>query len=357
MNSITFSTSLDRASFQQLQEIHREIPPQPELVAGQDDKEKIDTIYGPIHVSLRTANLIRSPLVARLKGIHQTGCAYFIDPRQTTTRYEHSLGALALAQLLGGSESEQIAALLHDISHTAFSHVVDLVFANSQQNYHDIMREKFLSSEEAKKTIKDLNLTEKELNCEVIALVKGKGLNVDRLDYCIRDLLAVGLITQEEYLSIVHNLVVNNEGQILCKDLDTARLIFNKFIDVNEKVYFDTRVEVASIAVAIILKRMLDEGALVEEDFFATDDLLLQKISASRFKEALDQIGPHIVFSLSAQPTAYPALLRKLRYVDPMIQGLEGNLLSHCPASKKRLDEYLKTETTLYFSIPFLETL
>lgn len=325
---------------------------QPKSLNTAKESMTIDTLYGPIRVSKKIAELLVSPELTRLKGIHQNGCAYLVDPRQSASRYDHSVGALALAQLLGADESQQIAALLHDISHTAFSHVIDLVFENKKQNFHDLKRQAFLSSSGF---IEKFGLTEKELACETIPLVKGKRLNVDRLDYCIRDLLAVGRIGQPEYASIVHNLIVNKDGEIVCKDIDTARLIFTKLIEVNQEVYFDPQVEVASITLASIIKKMLQDGMLTESDLFETDAHIIQKIEASRFKEAFSSIGANMRYSTAKHSASMPTVLRKLRYVDPEIHGLEGTLTDHCATSRNRLAEYLKTDTKLYYYIPLLE--
>ena len=40
---------------------------------------------------------------------------------------------MLLIKKLGGSVEEQIAGLLHDVSHTAFSHVIDYVFDNKMK--------------------------------------------------------------------------------------------------------------------------------------------------------------------------------------------------------------------------------
>ncbi len=330
---------------------------QPKSLNTKKESAMIQTLYGPIQVSTKIAGLLETPLVRRLKGIRQNGVAYLIDPRQSTSRYDHSLGVLSLAQLLGASESEQIAALLHDISHAAFSHLADLVFAHKMQDFHEVVRERFLDSEDAKKTCDSFGLSIKELNCHDLPLVKGKRLNVDRLDYCIRDLLAVGRIFQPEYAAIVHNLVVDESGEIRCKDLDTARLIFRKFIEVNKEVYFDPKVEAASLAVTVVLQRMLKNGMLSEGDFFKTDDHLLEKIAHSPYKGVLEQVGPNMPFSVSQTPTKLPPVIRKLRYIDPILVGLEGPLTHHCPDSKEFLEEYLKTNTTLHYHIPMVEHL
>ncbi len=44
---------------------------------------------------------------------------------------------MLLIKLLGGSIKEQIAGLLHDVSHTAFSHVIDFALENINENYHE----------------------------------------------------------------------------------------------------------------------------------------------------------------------------------------------------------------------------
>lgn len=314
-----------------------------------------DHIYGTIAISERVRTLLDSKLLTRLKGVHQTGTNYLVDPQQSTTRYEHCVGAMALTQLLGGDESKQIAALLHDISHTAFSHVIDLVFDKSEQNYHDLMREKFLRSDDAKQAIAECGITKSELACEAIAMVKGKGLNVDRLDYAIRDLHAVNRIYHPEYSSILNNLVVDEDGEIKCKNLETARLIFNKFIEANREIYFHPLHEAASVAMAAILQSLLRQGRLTEEDFFSTDAALIAKILESPLRSVFEKIGPKMEYAITVNKTEHIPYLRKLRYVNPKIIGMPGQLTEYCPASKKHLETYLSTTpTTIYYHIPIL---
>lgn len=44
---------------------------------------------------------------------------------------------MLLVRLMRGSVEEQVACLLHDVSHTAFSHVVDRVLENGSDDYHE----------------------------------------------------------------------------------------------------------------------------------------------------------------------------------------------------------------------------
>ena len=56
------------------------------------------------------------------------------------TRFEHSLGVFALLRRLRAPRREQVAGLLHDISHTAFSHAVDFVFTSEEQDHHEQLK-------------------------------------------------------------------------------------------------------------------------------------------------------------------------------------------------------------------------
>ena len=91
--------------------------------------EKVDTFYGSIDVQEPVLiDLIHSPAVQRLKRVHQYGVAFYTTHKENYTRYDHSLGVFAILRLKEASLQEQIAGLLHDVSHTAFSHVGDWAY-------------------------------------------------------------------------------------------------------------------------------------------------------------------------------------------------------------------------------------
>ena len=97
-----------------------------------------DTIYGEFDITEPLLiELINSKPVQRLKGINQGGPINFYEPQMTVTRYEHSIGVMLLLRKLGASIQEQAAGLLHDVAHTAFSHVVDHVYKDNTHSYHD----------------------------------------------------------------------------------------------------------------------------------------------------------------------------------------------------------------------------
>lgn len=107
-----------------------------------------DVLYGSIaieeHVLL---DLLTSQAMQRLRGVLQHGITGLIGVTPPVTRFDHSVGVLLLVRRLGGSLHEQIAALLHDVSHTAFSHVIDYVVdGHDRQSYHEDWKEPHLAA-------------------------------------------------------------------------------------------------------------------------------------------------------------------------------------------------------------------
>ncbi|MBI1961369.1 MAG: HD domain-containing protein, partial [Parcubacteria group bacterium] len=88
-----------------------------------------DRVYGRWEVRDPLAlSLIALPAFQRLYQVGQYGSYWFGLPNANTNRAEHSLGVYYLLKHFGASYEEQIAGLLHDISHTVFSHVIDYVY-------------------------------------------------------------------------------------------------------------------------------------------------------------------------------------------------------------------------------------
>lgn len=89
--------------------------------------------------------VLDSPPMQRLRYIHQTALAYLVYPTANHTRFDHSLGCAKIAEQIGekvlpASEKARraelrLAALLHDIGHTFFSHLSESIM---QSRFHDI---------------------------------------------------------------------------------------------------------------------------------------------------------------------------------------------------------------------------
>lgn len=118
-----------------------------------------DNIWGTNRFTWRELVLIDSPIIQRLRDIHQVGLGFHVYPSARHTRFEHCLGVATIASrvfdailqknqgelenIIGVIESDvdrreviaklrqelRLAALLHDTGHSLFSHTSELVYS------------------------------------------------------------------------------------------------------------------------------------------------------------------------------------------------------------------------------------
>jgi HD superfamily phosphohydrolase len=95
-----------------------------------------DPIHGFIKLTAEEIQLIDGePLIQRLRYVKQLGFVYLVYPTAVHTRFDHSLGVMHVASLIGERVLHQmeafdedalshlrVAALLHDLGHLPFSH-------------------------------------------------------------------------------------------------------------------------------------------------------------------------------------------------------------------------------------------
>ncbi|KAJ5928694.1 hypothetical protein N7466_007650 [Penicillium verhagenii] len=154
-----------------------------------------DQVYGEHSITETVLiHLLRSPELLRLKGICQHGVTTFLGFGPKVTRFEHSVGAFLLVRTVGGSVEEQIAALLHDISHTSLSHVVDDALSKpGEESYHEVHKSRFLKTTQLPDILTEYGFGNlKALEEDLFRLVEmpAPHLCADRLDYALRDALA-----------------------------------------------------------------------------------------------------------------------------------------------------------------------
>jgi len=115
----------------------------------------IDPIYGHVAITELEQLVINTPEMARLRRIQQLGLADIAFPGANHTRFEHSVGTLfiadKIARALGLDEEEiskvRLAALLHDVGHCAFSHVVESILKRNPQYQPVLNGKNFLHHE------------------------------------------------------------------------------------------------------------------------------------------------------------------------------------------------------------------
>jgi len=250
---------------------------------------QIETFYGPIEVEEPVLlELIDSPIFQRLKSIHQYGVAYYTTHREEYNRYDHSIGVFAILRANNASLEEQIAGLLHDVSHTAFSHVGDWVFGREHQDkdYQNAIHPLFLEESGLAAILNKYHLTTQQVlpREELFAALENAlpNLCADRIDYNIQGAYYQGFITHEEALSIFEDLhFINNRW--VSSNVALMRKLTQFSLFMTEDCWGSATNYITSRWLADAILKAIELGCISHTEFhYGTDQeiwdkLLLQK--------------------------------------------------------------------------------
>ena len=225
-------------------------------------------------------SLIDTPEFQRLRRIRQLGLAYFAYQAAEHSRFTHSLGAFHLAGRMiaklrlsytipdDAQTAVRVAALLHDIGHGPFSHVIESILGF---HHEEFTIEAVLSPDT--EIGKLLNAYSPTLANDVAAIIRGdfrplalaqlvsSQLDVDRMDYLLRDSLMTGakygiydlewIIKSIEINEEKDHLYVSAPGVYAVEDYLQARYYMYR------QVYFHRTLRSAEAILKVLLRRAL----------------------------------------------------------------------------------------------------
>lgn len=291
-----------------------------------------DPIYGDLCLTEPLLiDLYHSKAVQRLKLIYQGGITAFIKPTRKTTRLDHSIGVTALLRSLHADVEEQAAGLVHDVPHTAFSHVIDFVYPNSEHDYHETNSEAQIINSDLPQVLAEHQVDWRRLTDSAqFSLLEQPlpRLCADRLDYFLRDgVVDVGTFTSQAASAFLDH-VCTWHGEIVIDDVDAARWLGEQFITLDDICWCSVQ-EVGWYAVmARALREALTQQIMTETDFQGTDQVILNQLQAANNPEInqwLRLLRRDVDFE---RVSAYPDLitLPKVRAVDPPV--LKNNTIT-----------------------------
>ena len=284
-------------------------------------------------------SVLETPTMERLKSVDQSGPARYLGPALPSfTRYEHSLGVWALLKKTGASLKEQIAGLLHDSSHTTFSHVSDFVFANklgefTQNGYQDLIHMEFLKKRvNLLKALAEFGITNDDLNPDKQEYKRLEqplpDMCADRIQYNIHTGVLFRLISKYEAKKVFDNIEFKDG-----KWFFTKKHRAKKFAELS--VYFTQNFWGAKwdislyIHFANALKRALELKLITVDDLFSTDNIVMNKLTKNQdriiqlnlqqCKEPLVKIHGKKYKTIFYKP--------KFRGIDPFVQNETGKLV------------------------------
>ncbi|MGX7417678.1 HD domain-containing protein [Carnobacterium gallinarum] len=298
-----------------------------------------DELYGEFDFAPIFAELIETTTFQRLKNVHMAGAAYLVNDLWDETRYEHSLGVALLIKRLGGSQEEQIAGLLHDISHTAFSHVIDTALDNKKENYHEQIKEQVLEDSQIPLVLEKWGYSYQRVALDDsnwgILEKEAPKLCADRIDYTLREIHRYYEVPLKEIELFIQSLIVE-ENEIIVQSVRQAEWFVENYYKIVIDFFYDPLNIYSSEIVSNILKLSLENQEIDAKDLLLTDDQLLVKLQKSetlQIKELLVHLTSHVELVVDEQDYDIHQK-KKLRLVDPTV-CINGKLVPVSTVSQK----------------------
>jgi hypothetical protein len=282
-----------------------------------------DDVYGTVQIAEPVILAVMdSAAMRRLDGVQQHGISGLIGLTLPITRRQHSIGAMLLVRHLGASLPEQLAALLHDVSHTAFSHVIDYVFhGHNSQSYHDEMKESYLQGTDIPAVLAEYGFDWRDFLDEsryTLLEQPSPTLCADRLDYFLRDGPGLGLMTAEQIQATLPHLIVH-DGRIGVDNLDVARWLGDTYMAADRASWANFQEVGLYELTAQAIRFALEKKILLEDDIWGTDEPAWAKLQASVEPELqilIDLIRPETQFVWDDENPDF-RISTKLRTIDP----------------------------------------
>ena len=309
----------------------------------------IKDIYGEFEINEPVLiELINSQPVQRLKNIGQHLSIFpefWMFP--SYTRYEHSIGVMLFLRKIEASLEEQVAGLLHDISHTAFSHIIDWVIGSSEkEDFQDNNHEKIIMNSEIPQILQKYRI---EINKIVhygdyFKLLERKipDLCADRIDYSIREMHSWA--DKENVTKYLNSMIALN-NKIIFNSKEAARGFANSFLKIQKEHWASTEQMLKYYLFAEIFKKALEEKILNLEDFFTDDIVVMDKLKKAN-NEEINKILKYlkeIRYKITEESGI--KLKKKFRYVDPeFVEDKNVYRLSEADNNFKTLIENLEEE-------------
>lgn len=302
-----------------------------------------DKVWGPSEITDPVLiELLKSQPIQRLKYISHYGPPKEFYSVPGFSRYDHSVGVMIILRKLGASLEEQVAGLVHDASHTVFSHIIDFVFStSSQDNYQDDRHRQVIENSEIPQI-----LEKHEIDLEPVITLDGFSLLesptptvcADRLDYSMREFAHW---SAPDSIEPIKNGLTTNEGRIVFSNFESASLFGKQYMKLQREHWAGGEAVIRYHLFAKILKEAFDNQILNLADLDGTDEEAISKMRQSGNKNILDimeKLRQESVRDEMVQPNTFGAIqrIKKFRYVDPQFYcGNTKNLVNLTEVDKE----------------------
>ena len=276
------------------------------MVSRSRDRIVVDNIHGDILLSPMEWAVVNTPSFQRLRYLKQLGMGHLTYPNATHTRFAHSLGVFKIMSRITGILANvgstkfdeelrcdlRLAALLHDIGHYPYSHLMEMVervtltedqllptgsdsatleavekYPEHEQlgefillNQSDLL--KAVGGEQRARRVAAIFQRTEAANPHLSKLIHSS-LDMDRLDYLLRDSRMAGVPYGEIDLNyLLNNIRVSESGEVGVewKALTAAEHFLLARMSMYRAVYYHKTTFALEEACRQLLKRVRDAG-------------------------------------------------------------------------------------------------
>lgn len=294
-----------------------------------------DLVYGNFEIKEPVIiELLNTPEFKRLKKISMGGYypAYYELQPINNNRYNHSVGVFLLLRKYNAGLEEQIAGLLHDVSHSAFSHAIDYIDDNPEahktQKNQDDYHEEFIRNSDIPSILKkhhfnlDNILDDKDFSLKENEL---PDICADRLDYTLREGFVVTKSINEAARDKILSGLINHNHQFAFNNIESARVFADLFWQLNETNWCGRRTAIMFAFNGLLLRYSINQGYITKLDLFKmTDDEVIERLRKTNDTKLLhifnilnlkqEQIDNELLAGISQ-------VVCKNRKVDPYVFG------------------------------------
>lgn len=229
--------------------------------------------------------LVNTPAVQRLRRIRQLGTSYMTYHGAEHTRFAHSLGAYeTMRRVLLHMEREcdwprderdrqlaLCAALLHDVGHGPFSHTFESIL----DVHHEAWTYRIIVEDKGLRAV--LDEVDSDFADDLVAVLSKTGrfpaieslvssqLDVDRMDYMLRDAMATGVsYGQFELTRLIRSLTLL-DGQVYVKRLSLHTV--EQYLLARYFMYVQVYLHPVTVGSDVLVEKILTRAReLIEDD-------------------------------------------------------------------------------------------
>lgn len=229
-----------------------------------------DPVHGFVEIPRGTLlRLIDEPAFQRLRRIKQLGMSSLVYPGAVHTRFNHALGAMHLMrQALDTLRRKKveiskkeyraalIAILMHDIGHGPFSHALE--YAIIPKLHHEDMSlalMQYLNRKYRGKLDLAIKIFEGEYERGFFHQLVSGQLDMDRMDYLIRDSFFTGVVEGVVGIDRIIKILNVYQDKLVCEDKGIYSL--EKFVVARRLMYWQVYLHKAAIAAESTLVNIL----------------------------------------------------------------------------------------------------